>query len=232
VPYEIPFGYIDGNSPSIHTAKNVSWSVSRDLAWLGRARVILKEVPEEYTPSIKEIIKKKLEVKVYKTDRALTGKDKTNRAKRWEVRPDDFQHASLQDCWSVEQRLTRALLNFEDFPLVVRNRFVEERLVRADEPVTRCPVTLAPLNFRAFAATILEATHGRSDYQIGHLNPLKRGGRHVGPNICWQSADGNRIQGDLTIDETVAMLEGIAHRRAALPGPNLAALGHVAQTDA
>ncbi|MEQ8207539.1 MAG: hypothetical protein RIA65_15305 [Woeseia sp.] len=203
---------------------------SEDLAWLGRARIILNDVDSEEQESLREIIRKKLEVKVYKTDRALTGKDKTNRAKRWEVLCGDFQHSTLPQCWSVESELTRALLNFQDFPTNIRQRFVEESLIGETEPVTRCPVTLAPLNYRAFAAAMLEVTHGRSDYQVGHLTPLKRGGRHIGNNVCWQSADGNRIQGDLSIDETVLMLKGIEGRREELGAEQLTALGHVAQT--
>ena len=232
VPYEIPFGYNDANLDPVHTADNVSWVMSDDLAWLGRARVILNDVDPENRAALREIIKRKLEVKVYKTDRALTGKDKTNRAKRWEVLCGDFQQSTLQQCWSVESALTRALLNFEDFPTNIRQSFVDEQLIGATESVTRCPVTLAPLNYGEFAAAMLEATHGRSDYQIGHLTPLKRAGRHVGDNVCWQSADGNRIQGDLSIDETVAMLEAIEGRRQGLADEQLASLGHVSQTGA
>ena len=61
-------------------------------------------------------MKKKLQVKVFKTDRSLTGKDKTNRRKRWEVLPDDFQHATLEQCWSAERQLTADLVGFDGFP--------------------------------------------------------------------------------------------------------------------
>jgi hypothetical protein len=59
----------------------------------------------------RQISAKKFEVKVYKTDRALTGKDKSNRAKRWEVLAGDFQHATLEECWSAERKLIMFCFN-------------------------------------------------------------------------------------------------------------------------
>jgi hypothetical protein len=121
----------------------------------------------------------------------------------------------LQDCWSVERKLTEELVFFHDFPNDLQKQFVDAGLVTARGEATRCPITLAPLSFTAFATAMLNATHGRSDYQIGHLTPLKRGGHHIGTNIAWLSADGNRIQGDLTLEETLALLSDIERRRAA-----------------
>lgn len=217
VPYEFPLGYQDPAANPVHQAANVCWIANDDIRWLVIARRILANAPEPHRTAIALIEGRKLEVKAYKTDRSLTGKDKTNRAKRWEVLAGDFQHATLAACWSVERELTHGLINFEGFPEVIAQAFTDEGLgFDLAAGVTRCPVTLAPLNYPSFAQAVLDAAHGRSDYQIGHLVPLKRGGRHMGSNICWQSADGNRIQGDLTIQETDALLDGIAERRALL----------------
>jgi len=213
VPYEFPFTYTDPRLDPVHTAANVEFGVPEDLRWLLKARKILDNAPEEHRSALKGIKKAKIEVKVYKTDRALTGKDKTNRAKRWEVLADDFQHATLPQCWGVERKITSDLVLFEDFPEEIKDNFVQQNLITGDEPVSRCPVTLEPLNFNQLAEAVLNNTHGVSDYQIGHLHPLKRDGTHSGDNVCWQSADGNRIQGHLSIEETNQLLDAIARRR-------------------
>ena len=216
VPYEFPLGYTDAESDPLHRASNIAWVFNTDTRWLLRARKILKKAASDIAPAIRKIVKAKLEVKVFKTDRALTGKDKTNRAKRWEVLAGDFQHATLVECWSAERKLTHDLVCFEAFPKSLRERFVEEGIVPGEAETTRCPVTVEALNFDHLASAVLDPTHGVSQYQIGHLHPLKRQGDHDGENVCWQSADGNRIQGDLSIEETNSLLDQIAQRRAAL----------------
>lgn len=216
VPYEIALTYRDSMLVPVHRAPNVGLAQTGDAEWLVVARRLLRETPASLLPAVRAIEQTKLEVKVYKTDRSLTGKDKTNRAKRWEVLAGDFQHATLEECWSAERKLTADLTCFAEFPETIKAGFIANGLIERESPVTRCPVTLDPLNFSALAASVLGATHGVSDYQIGHLKPLKRGGKHDGENVCWQSADGNRIQGDLTIEETVILLEKIASNRSAI----------------
>ena len=83
-------------------------------------------------------------------------------------------------------------------------------MIAQDRPLTRCPVTYEILSLDKLAG---DPVHGKAEYQIGHLHPLKRGGRHCGNNVCWQSADGNRIQGDLTIEETNKLLDDICSRK-------------------
>lgn len=215
VPYEFPLSYLDLTLPQLHQASNINWVLNDDLKWLLKAREVLATTESAHRGAIRAIIKSKLEVKVFKTDRSLTGKDKTNRAKRWEVLPGDFQHATLEQCWSAERQLTADLVGFDGFPPEVKKAFVDQRLLPARQPPTCCPVTLEPLNFATLSVAVLTSTHGVSDYQIGHLHPLKRSGKHEGPNVRWQSADGNRIQGDLTIEETNQLLDQIMRRRAA-----------------
>jgi hypothetical protein len=214
VPYEFPLSYVDLTLPQLHQASNVNWALNDDLRWLILARRILADPTSVHRQALRSIIKKKFEVKVFKTDRSLTGKDKTNRAKRWEVLAGDFQHSTIEQCWSAERRLTGDLVGFDGFPPEIRLAFENQNLIPASQPTTCCPVTLETLNFATLSTAVLTSTHGVSDYQIGHLNPLKRGGNHDGGNVRWQSADGNRIQGDLTIEETNQLLEQIALRRA------------------
>ena len=214
VPYEFPFSYLDHSQTPVHTSSNLKWTVNDDLKWLLKARSVLRSATGTTGQAIGAIEKSKIEVKLFKTDRALTGKDKTNRAKRWEVLAGDFQHSSLEECWSAEKKLTTDLVNFTGFPPPLRGEFVRQGLIDPDAATTLCPVTLEPLNFDDLAQAVLNTTIGISQYQIGHLLPLKRDGRHDGGNICWQSANGNRIQGDLSMEETYQLLDEIAARRA------------------
>jgi len=191
---------------------NINWILNDNLQWLLQAREILKNVGIEFRNAIRQIEKKKLEVKVFKTDRSLTGKDKTNRAKRWEILLGDFQFATLAQCWACEKKLTTDLVHMFDFPESIKSKFIERNLIEQNTSPTCCPVTLERLSYTTLATSVLSPTHGISDYQIGHLIPLKRNGVHDGENICWQSDHGNRIQGNLTIDETRNLLEKIANR--------------------
>jgi len=216
VPYEFPLSYRDAKREPVHVASNVAWAMNDDVRWLLAARGLLRVAKGSDAAAIRTIEKTKVEVKVFKTDRALTGKDKTNRAKRWEVLAGDFQHATLEQCWSAERKLTHDLVCFEGFPSDLRTPFVDAKLVEIDAPPTRCPVTLETLSFRHLAKSVLDPKHGVSQYQVGHSYPLKRGGKHDGRNVCWQSANGNRIQGDLSVEETNTLLNKIAARRAAL----------------
>ena len=213
VPYEFPLSYLDPDLDPVHSTENISWIVNDDLRWLLKARRILRNASGKVKTDIRRVEQSKLEVKVFKTDRALTGKDKTNRARRWEVLVGDFQHAPLEKCWSAERKLITDLVNFQDFPSALKAVFIQQGLTQPDTSPTLCPVTFEPLGYDDLVEAILHPTHGRSQYQVGHLHPLKREGKHDGANICWQSANGNRIQGDLTIDETYHLLDQIAERR-------------------
>lgn len=217
VPYEFPLGYLDPDRDPVHTPENIAWIAIDDLRWLLKARRILQDAPGKAKTQIREIGKSKLELKLFKTDRALTGKDKTNRAKRWEVLAGDFQHAPLEKCWSAERKLITDLVNFQGFPQTLKDSFVQQKLIQPDASPTLCPVTFEPLHYDDLVDAILNPTHGKSQYQVGHLHPLKKEGKHDGDNICWQSSNGNRIQGDLTIDETYQLLDQIAERRGKSP---------------
>lgn len=202
VPYEFVFDYVDPKETPVHIKQNIAWVYNEDIGWLSESRPII-------WPALSRQQISKIQTKTYKTDRALTGKDKTNRAKRWEVLSGDFQHASLTQCWSVEKRLLEDMIGFEGFSEEVKEELFSRKLMPKLSDVTRCPVTLEPLSFAILQNA---SVHGRSDYQVGHLHPLKKGGKHQGDNICWQSSDGNRIQGDLMIEETTALLKKIFQR--------------------
>ncbi|WP_157314548.1 hypothetical protein [Chitinibacter sp. GC72] len=206
VPYEFFFDYTNPQANPVHTRENVSWVLNHDVVWLLKARPLIKDLLE------KKLLDK-IQTKTYKTDRALTGKDKTNRAKRWEVLAGDFQHSTLTECWSVERKLYEDLVCFKNFPVATRNNFELAGLIEIGRPVSRCPVTHEVLDYEILSG---DPVHGKAEYQVGHKHPLKRAGRHRGDNVCWQSADGNRIQGDLTIEETNLLLDGIFQRKMTL----------------
>lgn len=203
IPYEFPFDYVNPSLVPIHVASNVEWALNFDITWLLEVRPIFKKVLDKQQIN-------KIQTKTYKTDRALTGKDKTNRAKRWEVLSEDFQHASLKQCWSVEKKLLSELIGFNGFPTETIKELQDKGLISNDIAISRCPVTLEVLEFSTLMA---DAQHGVSDYQVGHLHPLKRNGLHEEENICWQSSDGNRIQGDMMIEEILELLETIKNRK-------------------
>lgn len=204
VPYEFPIDYLDTSPNPVHREENIHWILNDDLLWLLKARGILNG-------HINKQEMNKIQTKTYKTDRSLRGKDKTNRARRWEVLSGDFQHASLTECWSVERKILEGLVCFLSFPENLKQAFIDQGLILANAPVTKCPITLLPLDYQHLTNA---ATHGISEYHIGHLYPLKRGGKHNGDNIAWQSSDGNRIQGNMTLEETRQLLKDIANRMA------------------
>ena len=61
----------------------------------------------------------------------------------------------------------------------------------------KCPITGDNIQYSEFANDALHPTHGRSAFQVGHLNPLKSSDTdgfygHTADNISWISENGNR----------------------------------------
>ena len=120
----------------------------------------------------------------------------------------DFQHASIEECWSVEKKLLSDVAHFQGFPEDAQQQLISSGLF-GQQDVTVCPITLKPMIFQELLGG---GGHGESRFQVGHMMPLKAGGRHVGENIEWISNDGNRIQGSLNVQETRDMLLDIFRR--------------------
>src|SRR5262245_18713760 len=74
VPYEFPLGYLDLTRSRLHLADNVNWVLNDDIKWLLDATTILAMTSPGHRMALHTIGEKKFKVKVYKTDRALTGK--------------------------------------------------------------------------------------------------------------------------------------------------------------
>ena len=200
-PYESVITYVDFNLNPLHIASNIRLALIDDATWLTNARPLFRQILTQKN-------KEKIATKCYKTDRAQTGEVQTNRAKRWECLKMDYQHATIEECWSVEKKLLQDLSHFTDFPVEIKQQLIRSGLFE-DRETTVCPITLLPMSFNDFQGG---GVHGESKFQVGHMVPLKANGRHDGNNIAWISNDGNRIQGDLDIDSVHLLLRGIFER--------------------
>ena len=215
LPYEIPIDYVkipSDSSKQIHFSGNLEWVWDDKFGKTLELREILLSNKNPLSNLFSSILKDKIKVKTYLTDRVQTGKHKTNREKRWEVHPESVHFASRKECLLVELRLVSQLCYFEEFPKDIFD-LVKDKIIHENE-IYRCPVTLNPLKFSEFRSQIENPSHGKSDFHVGHLNPLKlnakdRASGHTEDNIGWFSDDGNRIQGSLSLDETRNLLSRI-----------------------
>ena len=83
VPYELPFDYIDRFAPRLHSVDNMDLVFGNTAKRAIGLRAILAD--SELNPdaeAFKIILKDKVKVKTYLTDRAQTGAHQTNREKR------------------------------------------------------------------------------------------------------------------------------------------------------
>lgn len=209
-PHEFPTDYESKTTSPIHTVNNLR--LYRDpthLRLLGIRRALLDSKLNPDGQLFDDIFDK-VRVKSYLTDRAQTGDFKTNREKRWEAHPKSPQFALRRDCFSVELELIDQLFRFQGFPPGIIRYLKNVGLLSETGKAARCPVTLDQLDFELLAQEAADPTHGKASYQVGHMNPLKAGEsaefRHHRTNISWITADGNRIQGHLTLKETRKLL--------------------------
>jgi hypothetical protein len=155
-------------------------------------------------------------VKTYLTDRVLTGAYKTNREKRWETHPRSVHFAERRTSLAIEYALVTEICSFKGFPMEFLLQLQENKILPKNLPTALCPITGDALSYEAFRNGLLNPAHGRSDFQVGHLNPLKlgaageKGSGHTAENISWISADGNRIQGSLSLDDVRILIQRIA----------------------
>ena len=221
LPYEIPFDYMEspltnGSLRSIHCAENTCWTWEKKYQMALKLReVLLDPRKNARAKSFDSILKDKVKVKTYLTDRVQTGRHKTNREKRWEVHPESVHFAFRRDCIEIEHTLLCQLSHFEGFPGDLFELLKKgDEMISAYKEIFRCPVTMNPLQFPEFEKEVLSPDHGKSNFPVGHLNPLKKvtddpKTGHTAQNISWFSADGNRIQGNLSLKETREMISQI-----------------------
>ena len=116
----------------------------------------------------------------------------------------------------IESSLILAVINMEGFPLNLRKSFTASAEIILPKEQTSCPITLEELLYGKLSEELLNPIAGKSSFQVGHLDPLKNVGTHIASNIAWVSDEGNRIQGDNTLDQTRSLLKRIfeAYKRA------------------
>lgn len=225
LPYEIPVDYSNRNQ-NIHRANNCTWSFDNSTQKLIELRsFLLDSTKNGYSKVFSAILKDKIKTKVYLTDRVQTGEYKTNREKRWEVHPSSVHFASRSSCFDIERILIEQLCDFKNFPLDLRAKLSQSSLVSSNYKIARCPITLDELDFNIFKESVLNPQHGISDFQVGHLNPLKANPTdpkfgHTAKNIAWVTSNGNRIQGHLTLDEWSRLLERIISNKTEMENEN------------
>jgi len=103
------------------------------------------------------------------------------------------------------------MLEFDGAPRVDRRtqRILEARLGRPINPSSTIDLlTLEPLCYDMLSAP---AVAGRSALHIGHRDPTLVP-QHIATNVDWRTADSNRMQGDLTLDQSRSMLSAIVAR--------------------
>ncbi len=205
---------------SIHRPSNLGWTYTEAMVRAARLRKFLKEEREdEEVAFLARVVDKKVQIKSYLTDRAQTGDHQTNREKRWEAHPQSVQFAFRRDCMGIEFRLMEQICAFNGFPQDLRNQLHEDEVLDHVGDDFRCPITLMPISFDDFQDEVFNQVHGQSNFQVGHLNPLKLNDEgepdeesgHVPANISWISADGNRIQGSLSLTDVRTLLTGIGN---------------------
>ncbi len=210
VSYEINIDYKTRLTAAIHTIENIDffWDEFAKLTYLLR-KYLLNPGNHNYTDFFRETYTK-ISTKSFLTDRVLTGVHKTNREKRWECHPESVHFALRKECLQIEYKLIEQICHFTDFPKELRALLEKNDILNFQDGITTCPITLEPLLFENFSREVLNPTHGKASIQVGHIHPLKAGDNdisgHTANNISWISSIGNRIQGDLSVDETRAMI--------------------------
>lgn len=219
IPYEAPIDYTRRQGPGgrLHTRGNLTWHYD---ALVLRTLKLRKHLTDpETSPDatfFRTVLADKIKVKTYLTDRVLTGDYKTNREKRWETHPQSVHFAERCTCMAIEYALVTQLCAFQGFPPAFLQQLQEENILPANLQVALCPITGDTLSYEAFRNELLNPTHGKADFQVGHLNPLKLGAAdgqaagHTAENISWISADGNRIQGSLSLNDVRALIQRVA----------------------
>ncbi|MEM3442253.1 MAG: hypothetical protein QXM86_00120 [Candidatus Bathyarchaeia archaeon] len=221
LPYELPLDYINRSDEGekIHLRQNIKWFFDdKILNALKLMSFVLDKKTNPENELFKKILKDKIQVKTYLTDRALTGINKTNREKRWETHPNSVQFALRRDCIEIERTLILQLCMFKNAPEILVKNLKNAKLLPQTFEFYRCPITGDIFSFDEFKTTIINPEHGKSNFQVGHLNPLKATNNdptfgHNAKNISWLSADGNRIQGHLTLQEVNNLLIRIFKNR-------------------
>jgi hypothetical protein len=132
-----------------------------------------------------------------------------NRRSRWLFDPEHKFYADETNATLVEVKYFLQTLSMQGAPQVTNEQLRYGFQWLTDHPIEPGayldPVQLIPINFQEFVST-------RTYVQSGHLIPLDRGGRHVPSNTFLMLARSNQLQGNLTLEELVELMERIVSR--------------------
>lgn len=208
--FEIPTAYCtDLNQGGRHEPSNVGWlkplHINYTLREELRAYLVQAGAPRMAINNALD----KIQVKAYATDKQTMPPHFSNRDVRWATWPASVQYASHYECAMIEMELMVELFEFAGAPSLNEELQAAIFAVRGQPVIPgarRCYITGYMLNFEDYVQAAINPQGGKSAYHVGHILPLTRGGRHEPRNVAWLSDDGNRIQGNDTLDETEAKL--------------------------
>lgn len=138
-----------------------------------------------------------------------------NRIKRWLMLNDHKFYANEIDATLVEIKYYLQLLSMNDAPILPINTIQESFDWLIEHKVVPNsyldPIQLVPISLK-------DVMEDARTIQSGHLHPLDRGGKHIPNNAFLMLHRSNQLQGNLTVDELVALMNEIVKRHAEKKG--------------
>ena len=132
-----------------------------------------------------------------------------NRRLRWLFDPGHKFYAHENDATLTEVKYFLQALSMDDAPELPANSIQDCFLWlvghRVMPGVYFDPIQLIPISLSA-------VLHDARTIQSGHLIPLDRGGHHEPKNAFLMLARSNQLQGNLTLDELLALMQRILDR--------------------
>ena len=136
-----------------------------------------------------------------------------NRQNRWLFKPAHKFYADEITATLVEVKYYLQALSMDNAPSVPCDGFSHAWAWLTDHEIVsgayRDPIQLVPIDLNKFV-------ENRRWVESGHLIPLDRGGRHIPSNSFLMIIGSNRLQGNLTFEELLALMNRIVKRHRAL----------------
>ena len=203
--FEIPTGYLLGlDKGGKHRSDNIGWMKPFHVNY--HLRQIFKEELLKVggtSRSAKNALDK-IQVKAYCTDKFTMPPFFSNRDIRWATWTNSNQYASHYDCCAIELELMCQIFEFNGAPeldSILIKEMEKKRGIKITRNSRLCYITGKDLSFKTYLEGAISPKGGKSVYHVSHVNPLTRGGRHFYRNVEWITKDGNRIQGNDTLQE-------------------------------
>ena len=184
-----------------------------NVTWVLPPRAILSLRHLLTTHGVPKSLLSKVQLKAYSTDKQTIPPYFSNRDYRWATWIQSPQFASRTECRGVELELLSQILEFAGAPRLTNK---DEQKVEADldRPLRigdrKCPITGDAITYSDFVDAATNRRAGKSKYHVGHLDPITRSGKHVKENVVWMSDAGNRIQGNDSFEDIVALIRRAA----------------------